>query len=128
MIIKSQKRHTCEHIGVSDRARRMFIHERSSGARPLAEEGERVSGGEEDSGARPSRGIDRIKLDLSEINTKEERRARTLLGEVVEIRGHAGETSNEIYKTWTFPVYLYLKQKKGPRWIFFGATGDTKPH
>lgn len=70
-------------------------------------------------GSATSRGIDRIKLDLSEINTKERRATHTSRWG----RGRDTRRRNiswRKHKTWTFfPLFIYISNEEGPRWILF---------
>lgn len=91
----------------------VYQYERSAGARPPWPRWASVWRG--GLGSAASRGIDRIKLDLSEINTKERRATHTSRrGRGCEIRWRNISQKNK--KLELFPpslsVYLYLKLKR----------------
>lgn len=87
-------------------------------APPLAEEGERVSGGE-DSGARPAEGSIGLNSIWVKLTQRREEQ-RTLVGEVADAR-YAGEIFPEKQRNLNFsPLCLFIfRTEKGPRWIFF---------
>lgn len=107
-----------ERSGVSDRARCLFISERGSRERAPPGRGRWASVWRGGLGSATSRGIDRIKLDLSEINTKERRAThRSPRGRRCETR----RTNIPWEENLNFSLLsLFIFQtKKGPRWIFF---------
>lgn len=106
------------HGGVSDRARRLFICMRGPRERAPPGRGRWASVWRGVLGSATSRGIDRIKLDLSEINTKERSATHT------SRRGRGCETHrrNISWKTQNlnfFLLFIYIPNEKGPRWFFF---------
>lgn len=111
---------------VSDRARRcLSVREVLGSAPPLAEEGERVSGGE-DSGARPAEGSIGLNSIWVKLTQRREEQ-HTLVGEVADAR-HAGEILNEnnSKRELFLPVYLYFKLKRiAVDGVFFRASGDS---
>lgn len=106
----------------------VYLYERSSGARPPwpRKVSECLEGRtRERDQPRGSIGLNSIWVKL----TQRREEQRTLVGEVADER-HAGETFHEKHKTWTLfsPLFIYISNGKGPRWIFFPrASGDTTP-
>lgn len=119
---ENSQRHTSTTGSVTAHAACLSVWEVLGSAPPLAEEGERVSGGE-DSGARPAEGSIGLNSIWVKLTQRREEQ-RTLVGEVADVR-HAGEIFHE-KQTWTFfSVYLYFKRKKDHGGFFFQASGDT---
>lgn len=116
------ERHTGTAGSVTAHAACLSVWEVLGSAPPLAEEGERVSGGEY-SGARPAEGS--IGLNSIWVKLTQRREAqRTLVGEVADAR-HTGEIFHEKHKIWTFFSCLFIFQTKKDHGDFFQASGDT---
>ena len=123
-IRSRRERHAGTTGSVTAHAACLSVWEVLGSAPPLAEEGERVSGGE-DSGARPAEGSIGLNSIWVKLTQRREEQ-RTLVGEVADAR-HARELFHEI-QTWTFFLCYFYFQRKGTTVdFFFRASGDTSP-
>lgn len=114
--IGNSQRASHGHGGVSDRARRLFISMRGCRERAPPGRGRWASVWRGGLGSATSRGIDRIKLDLSEINTKERRATHT------RRRGRGCETRRRNISWITnlnFFLCLFIFQTKKDHGGFF---------